>query len=202
VLAQTFVNGRTAMRCVVAQAGRVLGGISAVKLETWPGPHGPSTCLEVMDHAEMSATTEAVIAKLGYSGFASLDFMLDADGNALLIELNPRPTPIAHLGERFGNCLCRQLHAALTGQSYAPTRPLELPSKVALFPQEWVRDSNSSHLREGVFHDVPWDEPDLVEAYVAMGRGQMRFSIYRMLAARRGDFQNKLTELEARALAS
>jgi glutathione synthase/RimK-type ligase-like ATP-grasp enzyme len=198
VLAQTFVTGRTAMRCVVAQAGRVLGGISAVKLETWPTAQGPSTCVEVMSHAEMSATSEAVIGALGYSGFASLDFMLDADGGASLIELNPRPTPIAHLGERFGDCLCRHLYGALTRQTYAPVPTRELPSKVALFPQEWVRDPSSLHLRNGVYHDVPWDEPDLVEAYVAMGRGQMRFSAYRALGVRRDGLQERLAELEGR----
>src|SRR4051812_25982157 len=41
LLAQTFIEGRTAMRVVVAQNGRVLGGLSAIKLETWPNPKGP-----------------------------------------------------------------------------------------------------------------------------------------------------------------
>jgi hypothetical protein len=202
VLAQTFVPGRTAMRCVVAQSGRVLGGLSAIKLETWPGPHGPSTCVEVVEHAEMNATAEAVIGALAYSGFASLDFMLDLEGRAHLIELNPRPTPIAHLGERFGDCLCRHLHAALTGAEYRPARTLALPSRVALFPQEWVREPTSAHLQAGVFHDVPWDEPDLVEAYVGVGRGQMRFSMFRALGSRRADLTVRLLELEARSAAA
>lgn len=197
VLVQSFVAGRTAMRVVVAQQGRVLGGLSAIKLETWPTSTGPSTCVEVFEHAELSATAEAVVSALGYSGFASLDFMLDADGQAHLIELNPRPTPIAHLGERFGACLCRQLQAALTGQPISETGPQGLPSRVALFPQEWVRDPSSVHLAAGVFHDAPWDEPDLVEAYTVFGRGQMRFAAYRALGYRNEDLRRKLAELEA-----
>ena len=199
VLVQTFIAGRTAMRVVVAQGGRVLGGLSALKLETWPTSTGPSTCVELFENPELTATAEAVVAALGYSGFASLDFMVEADGKAHLIELNPRPTPITHLGERFGACLCRHLHSALTGQPTSATQPRGLPSRVALFPQEWVRDPNSPHLAAGVFHDAPWDEPDLVEAYTVFGRGQMRFAGYRALGYRSEDLRRKLAELEKSA---
>lgn len=197
VLAQTFVEGRTAMRCVVAQGGRVLDGISAIKLETWPPPYGPSTCLEVIEHEEMASTVEVMIAALGYSGLASFDFILDGEQRAFLIEINPRPTPIAHLGERFGHCLFRPLVAALGGQPNESPSPIALPSRVALFPQEWVRDPKSPHLKAGVFHDVPWDEPDLVAAYVEAGRQQMRFAAFRVQGARKPDLHAKLLELEA-----
>jgi ATP-grasp domain len=196
LLAQGFVPGRTAMRVVVAQRGKVLGGLSAVKLETWPTATGPSTCVELFEHAEMKASAEALVSALGYSGFASFDFMLDGDGRAHLIELNARPTPITHLGERFGACLCRHLYGALTGQPSGAGEPQGLPSRVALFPQEWVRDRCSAHLHAGVYHDAPWDEPDLVEAYVTFGRGQMRFMSYRLLDARDEDLRKRLSELE------
>ncbi|RYZ07741.1 MAG: ATP-grasp domain-containing protein [Myxococcales bacterium] len=199
LLAQTFIAGRTAMRVVVAQAGNVLGGLSALKLETWPTAQGPSTCVELFDHPEMKASCEAIVGALGYSGFASFDFMIDEASRAHLIELNARPTPISHLGERYGACLCRHLHAALTGEPTSAGEPQGLPSRVALFPQEWVRDQNSAHLRAGVYHDAPWEEPDLVEAYVAFGRGQMRYMAYRVLDARDEDLRKKLTELERSA---
>lgn len=197
LLAQTFVPGRTAMRVVVAQHGKVLGGLSAIKLETWPTATGPSTCVELVEHAEMSASAEAIVAALGYSGFASMDFMLDGEGRAHLIELNARPTPITHLGERFGACLCRHLYGALTGHPSGAGEPQGLPSRVALFPQEWVRDQSSVHLRAGVYHDVPWNEPDLVEAYMTFGRAQMRFMSYRLLDVRDQDLRGRLAELEA-----
>lgn len=195
LLAQAFIPGRTAMRVVVAQGGKVLGGLSAIKLETWPTATGPSTCVELFDHPEMTASCESLINAMGYNGFASFDFMVDADGRAHVIELNSRPTPIAHLGERFGACLCRHLHAALTGHPTSAGEPQGLPSRVALFPQEWVRDQNSEHLRAGVYHDAPWDEPDLVEAYLVFGRGQMRFMSYRFLAARDEDLRHRLAAL-------
>lgn len=195
LLLQTFVEGRTAMRVVAAQNGRVLGGLSALKLETWPGATGPSSCVELIENAEMKSGAEAVIAALGYSGFASLDFIVDGSGRAFLLELNPRPTPISHLGERFGGCLCRHLKAALTGQTSEAGEPQGLPARVALFPQEWVRDQQSPHLAAGVLHDVPWDEPDLVEAYLVFGRGQMRFTTYRLLDRRNQELRAKLGEL-------
>jgi len=196
LLAQSFIDGRPAMRVVAARAGRVLGGLSAIKLETWPRATGPSTCVEFIDHPEMKASAEAVLGALGYSGFASLDFMLDESGRAFLIELNPRPTPISHLGERFGSCLCRHLQAALGGQPTSAGEPQGLPARVALFPQEWVRDQNSPHLAAGVYHDAPWDEPDLVEAYVAFARAQMRFSHYHVMDHRNDSLRRKLAELE------
>ena len=199
LLAQTFIEGRTAMRVVVAQRGRVLGGLSAIKLETWPTATGPSTCVELFEHPEMKASVEALVAALGYNGFASFDFMLDGSNRAHLIELNARPTPISHLGERYGACLCRHLHAELTGTPTSAGEPRGLPSKVALFPQEWVRDQNSAHIRDGAYHDAPWDEPDLVEAYVTFGRGQMRFAGYRALAYRNEELRSKLAELEKEA---
>jgi predicted ATP-grasp superfamily ATP-dependent carboligase len=196
VLVQGFVEGRSAMRVVVAQAGRVLGGLSAIKLETWPRSTGPSSCVEVIDHPEMEASAASLVDALGYSGFASLDFMLDESGRAALIELNPRPTPISHLGERLGACLFRKLAAALRGEPADAGKPQGLPARVALFPQEWVRDQESAHLAAGVYHDVPWDEPDLVEAYTAFARGQMRYESYGRGFRRNGELRSRLSELE------
>jgi hypothetical protein len=36
---------------------------------------------------------------------------------------------------------------------------------IALFPQEWQRDPASPFIA-GAYHDVPWDAPALVRAYV------------------------------------
>ncbi len=199
LLAQTFVEGRPAMRVVAALRGRVVGGLSAIKLETWPRSTGPSSCVELFAHAEIQQAAEVMINKLGYSGLASLDFMLDAIGQAHLIELNARATPIAHLGERFGGCLFRHLHAALLGQPSQAGEPRGLPSTVALFPQEWVRDQSSPHLSSGVFHDVPWDEPDLVEAYMMFGRGQMRWGEYDAADLRNEALRVKLGQFESSA---
>jgi hypothetical protein len=38
------------------------------------------------------------------------------------------------------------------------------------FPQEWLRDPESSYLRDYPV-DVPWDEPELIKAMLAMRHG-------------------------------
>jgi hypothetical protein len=66
---------------------------------------------------------------------------------------------------------------------------------VALFPQEWVRNPSSPHFADSL-HDVPWDDPDLVEAYVLSGRQQMRWVEYRYQEERRLKIRELLTQLD------
>ena len=198
VLTQAFIAGRTAMRAVVAWRGEVLGGLSAIKVETHPGSTGPSSVVEFIEHPEMMRSAQTVIRALGYSGFASLDFMLDASNAAHWIELNPRPTPVCHLGEHLGQDLCLRLRDAMQGKVSTDGDPRGLPQKVALFPQEWVRDPNSPHFNNS-FHDVPWDDPDMVEAFVILARGQMRGGQWHYQEARRERIRQLLTRLDAPA---
>jgi ATP-grasp domain-containing protein len=195
VLAQAFVPGRTAMRAVVAWRGEVLAGLSAFKIETHPGSTGPSSVVEFIEHPEMTSTARAMIRALGFSGFASLDFMVEDSGAAHLIELNPRPTPICHLGSFLGRDLCVSLRQALLGERAEDREPANLPRKVALFPQEWVRDPKSPHFADA-YHDVPWDEPDLVEGYVILARQQMRWGDYRYQEERRSKIRELLARLD------
>lgn len=175
LLVQAFVEGPTAMRAIVAWRGQVLGGLSAIKRETHPEPTSPSSVVEFIVHDEMRESTAALVRELGFSGFASLDFQLDPEGHAQLIELNPRPTPICHLGEALGLDLCARLAATLRGEPVADADAPGLPRTVALFPQEWARNPESPYL-ESALHDVPWDDPDLLEAVSAIARGQRRWN--------------------------
>jgi len=195
LLAQSFISGQTAMRAVFAWRGRVLSGLSAIKRETHPAPNGPSSVVEFIEHPEMRATTHRIVEALGYSGFASLDFMLDERGAAHLIELNPRPTPICHLGDYLGRDLCASVQDALAGREVEDLEPTGLPKKVALFPQEWVRDRHSPHFADS-FHDVPWDDPDLVEACVNNGRAQMRWGEFHYQESRREPLRAFIAEHE------
>lgn len=195
-LVQAYVTGRTAMRAVVAFRGRVLAGLSAIKLETHPAVTGPSAVVQFIEHAEMTATAQQMIGALGYSGFASLDFILDDADRAHVIELNSRPTPICHLGEHLGLDLCGRLWRALQGEVDQDADPRNLPQKIALFPQEWVRDQQSPHFADS-FHDVPWDEPDLIEGFVTLARGHMRWNQWDFQEQRRERLRELLTRLDA-----
>lgn len=58
------------------------------------------------------------------------------------------------------------LFAGLSGQDWEPQTIIEKEQLVALFPQEWRRDPSSENLHK-IYHDVPWDDPELIRAYIA-----------------------------------
>jgi hypothetical protein len=100
---------------------------------------------------------------MGVSGFVSFDFIAGEDGRAWLLECNPRPTQMLHLGPLVGVEPARALAAAMR---HEPISTVEKPVRdlsVAMFPQEWRRDPDSARLRD-TYHDVPWDDPALVAA--------------------------------------
>jgi hypothetical protein len=86
-----------------------------------------------------------------------------------MLEVNRRVVTHMHLGERVGRDLPRALLRALEGlPAEAPTAAAEdAGGKVVVFPREWLRDPHSRHLTE-LPVDVPWDDPELLEAMVAL----------------------------------
>jgi hypothetical protein len=169
-LLQSFMPGVPAMRTVSTWQGQVLEGVSFLAEKVNPAPTGPSTMVRFVENAEMADTARRLVAGLGCSGFLSFDFMLDeATGRAALIEANPRPIGTTHLGRLFGHDPCAALLACLSGQQTAPVEPpVAGPKVIALFPKEIERDpENLRRLRaDGVYHDVPCDEPDAIAMYL------------------------------------
>lgn len=166
---QAHVTGRLAMRTVACQQGRVLEGMSFVADQLDPPVTGSSTVLRPLDHPEMSAAALQVVAALGLSGFASFDFILTPDDRAFLIEMNARPVGSGHLAPLFGHDLYRAWLSGLSG-SVDRVAPVAVspPRAVALFPKELGRDPASPHIASAdVLHDVPGDEPLIIEAYRA-----------------------------------
>ena len=114
----------------------------------------------------MATTYSAMIKDLGATGFIGFDYMIAAEtGDSFLLECNPRPIQVCHLGNRIGVDLCAALAAGMAGQLV----PLGVPSKaevIALFPQDWRREHVSVYA-EAIFIDVPWDDRALVKHMVA-----------------------------------
>lgn len=162
-LIQQFCEGMTWMTAFVAERGRVLGQLCFAKERQHPEPIGPSTIVRCEVDPEMQGATQSLVQALGYSGFGSIDYLCSRDGRRLLLEFNPRPVPVCHLGKRLGVDLAaayvdgvpRDNAAACTG------------TRIALFPQELRRDSSGAGLA-GCIHDVPHDEPELLAALSAM----------------------------------
>jgi len=166
---QAAIEGRPANCCFAAWRGEVLAMSAVEALQTAPH-YGVATLVQPIESPQMRHAAERIAARLSLTGFFGLDFILDRVGEAWLIELNARPTPISHLNLGPG----RDPVSALVGQIAgcpAPVRPA-LPPGVAigLFPHILEPDFPS----EGVFQDHPVGQPGLAKAFAAYARAPKR----------------------------
>lgn len=123
---------------------------------------GHSTVLRLIENAEMSAAVAKIAQRLGLSGMNGFDFILEAEtGNPHLIEINARATQVGHLTLGPTRDLPATLFASVTGEPVHESSTLTDNAVIALFPQEWRRDPSSLYLCSG-YHDVPWNEPELL----------------------------------------
>lgn len=161
VSAQTFVRGREATSLVVCWKGTVLASLHFEVLSKQDAT-GPASVVRIIDNADMVFAVEKMARKLNLSGLHGFDFMLEAESdNAYLIEINPRTTQVGHLRLGAGRDLPAALYAAICGTAVGETVKVTANDTIALFPQEWLRNSSSAFLDLG-FHDVPWQEVELV----------------------------------------
>jgi formate-dependent phosphoribosylglycinamide formyltransferase (GAR transformylase) len=169
VNAQTFVPGREATSLIACWNGTVLGSHHFEVLGKQESS-GPATVMRLVDNPEMAAAAEKMARRLNLSGLHGFDFMLEKEtGNAYLIEINARATQIGHLALGPGRDLPAALYAAVTGNMVQPAPKLTEKDTIALFPQEWLRNPKSPFLKSG-YHDVPWDEPELVRTCIRKSR--------------------------------
>jgi hypothetical protein len=163
VNAQSFVAGREATSLVACWKGTVLASLHFEVLKKLDST-GPASVLRLIEDDEMSAATVKMVRRLNLSGLHGFDFMLETHtGNAYLIEINPRATQVGHLTLGPGRDLPAALHAAVTGNVVHEAPKVTEKDTIVLFPQELLRNPASAFLRSG-YHDVPWEEPELVRA--------------------------------------
>ena len=74
--------------------------------------------MRLIDHPEMAVAVEKMVRRLNLSGLLGFDFMVDAgNGDAFLIEINPRITQVGHIALGTGRDLPAALFAAMSGVS-------------------------------------------------------------------------------------
>lgn len=157
---QKEIYGLPANRAVFCKDGEVLAGLSVVALRT-SSRTGPASVLRTAHEKEMSWAADVLVRELGLSGLVGFDFILAERGGAHFLEINARATPACSLVMPDSPDLLASLFELVAGRQCAPPRSAKAET-VALFPDEMLRDKASDFLRTA-YHDVPADEPGLVE---------------------------------------
>ena len=174
VLVQRWLDGVRVFHPAVAWQGRVVASWCAEVLECHPAPKGPACVRRQHNNPAVHAEAARLVAGLGMSGMFSAEFIVErSTGLPHVLEINRRAAPSMHRGALLRVDMFAALLAAAQGRP-SPTRPAldagEEHIDVA-FPQEWLRDPQSAWLRRHPV-DIPWDEPELFDAYVALWREQ------------------------------
>jgi hypothetical protein len=163
VNAQEFIEGRDATSLVACWKGEVLASLHFEVIIT-QYMCGPASVLRLIENLEMAVAIQKIARRLSLSGLYGCDFQLECGTDtAYLVELNPRATQVGHLALGRGRDLPAALYAALTGKAIQEAPKVTDNSTITLFPQEWLRNPESPYLRTG-YHDIPWDEPELMRA--------------------------------------
>jgi predicted ATP-grasp superfamily ATP-dependent carboligase len=168
VIIQEFIVGRQATTMFACWRREFLAGVTAEVLVS-KGARGPSTAVRLLENNEIENAARLLTHKLKLSGFHGLDFILE-EGNlsARMIELNPRATQLAHLnlsphGDLAG-VLASKLRNRFAQPVAAESRIQE--NVIAFFPATFKLNPTSVYLSTG-YHDVPWEEPALVQELLA-----------------------------------
>jgi glutathione synthase/RimK-type ligase-like ATP-grasp enzyme len=164
VIVQRFVPGRPANITVACWRGEVVAALTVEALRT-QGPIGAAAVARVIDQPDISQAARRLANALQLSGLYGFDFILDTEGRAWLIEMNPRATQLCHFTGGNGTNLAGHLLARLQGTPPPANPPATCGTVIALFPQAWFGQPRDPLLTTAV-HDVPWEEPALLRELV------------------------------------
>ena len=119
LLAQELIPGAEAQiesyHCYVDSSGSVAGEFTGRKIRTFPVSYGHTTALEITAAADVRGQGRAIVARLGLTGVAKLDFKRDPQGRLHLLEINPRFTLWHHAGAVAGINIPALVYSDLTG---------------------------------------------------------------------------------------
>lgn len=172
IVLQEFIAGTIHFYTAVAWRGALVSGVAVEKIEG--ERKGPTSAVRYFRSPQMHAATARLAAGFRITGIFSPEFIADpAGGEPYLLEINRRISHGTHRGARMNVDAGAALYAAMHG-TVAPRDQLAPGEEhfCAHFPQEWIRDPQSPLLRR-LPVDVPWDEPELARAMVAIAVRQL-----------------------------
>lgn len=182
---QRYAPGQPANSISACLDGEILGTVCAESLEL-QRPQGASSVVRIIENAQMSEAAVTLARHLKLSGVFGLDFLLDErTGQAHLVEMNARATPLTHLAFGAGRDLIGAIgHIAGLACLAEPARVTDR-DVVAYFPQASHTAPDSPWLEAG-FHDVPWEDPDLIKELLKQPRPDRGLLAKLLRAVRRG----------------
>lgn len=174
LLAQAYVAGSAKSYPATAWKGTLLAGYAGVRVTGAPDPKGPPAVNRYRYDAQLRDLTSRLAAGFGITGFFWPEFVIDdRTGQPYLLDINRQAMREAHIGGDIGVDHWVALRAAMLGNTAATRTDLDAGEEhlTVHFPQEWLRDPQSHWLRENPV-DVPWDDPELIEAMLEPLRGE------------------------------
>ena len=164
VSVQQFVAGQDANLALACWQGEVLAQITAIVLKT-RSPKGPAAVIRLIENSQMSAAAKTIVRRLGLSGFAGFDFVIEErTGKAFLIEINPRATQTCHLQLGMRRNLSAALCASVSGSPMAKSPSVTARHTIVLWPHV-SENLLPARLVERAYFDTPRRDPEVVRLY-------------------------------------
>jgi len=168
-LIQARIPGTIHYENTAAWRGTRIGGFAVERLR-YAEIKGPATVIRCYHSVEIRDFSSRLVQGFGMTGLFATEYLVHQDtGEAYLLEINRRLTPGMHVGSRMNVDLCALLYSEMHGTPLTTRRDPDAGDQWVNvhFPQEWLRDPASPYLRDHPV-DVPWEEPGLIEAMLAM----------------------------------
>lgn len=173
---QAVIPGKSGSTSILYDHGRPVCWFSYFMERTWPNRFGPANLIRVCDHPDVETLAGGIGGITRFHGLSGFDWMLDErTGRLALLEFNPRPTPIYHLGLLAGVDFSAALAQWICGgRVHLPRRPEPPPRTMRLFPQalDWAIDNGSAAELLRAFGDAPWSDPLLLLAQLRLVAGR------------------------------
>jgi len=173
-LVQKVIRGQPINRAALAWEGREVCGFCRARMRPSAEMLGPGSVTRYVARPDITAMHRTLLQALGASGFVGTQYIVEAEtGIPYLIEINRRMVPATYTGSRVGVDLAAALAAVMDSRDWAGPADVSVENQreLALFPQEWLRDPSSVDL-ERLPTDTPWDDPELLEAMLALRAGR------------------------------
>jgi phosphohistidine swiveling domain-containing protein len=170
LLVQRWVDGPVIVRASLAWHGDEIAGITRGRLATYPHALGPGSAVVFAGIPSIAEALRTLLRALDATGFVGAQFIVEpGTGIPLLLEINRRMVPATYGSGYVGIDQARALAAMLRGERWSgPVDLQEGPGqRLALFPQEWYRDPESTWLAD-LPCDAPWHDPTLFRAMLRL----------------------------------